>query len=50
MFFTLAAGVALWVIYGSLKSDVVIIIANAVSLAPLMDILFFELRERRAQG
>jgi len=40
--------VALWVIYGFLKSDVVIIIANAVSLALLMGILFFKLRKRRA--
>jgi MtN3 and saliva related transmembrane protein len=45
MFLTLATGVALWVVYGFLKSDVVIIIANAVSLALLFGILYFKLRE-----
>ena len=46
MFMTLGLGVALWVVYGFLKADVVIIIANAVSLALLAGILFFKLRER----
>jgi MtN3 and saliva related transmembrane protein len=45
-FMTLAAGVALWVVYGLLKSDVVIIIANAVSLALLLGILYFKIRQR----
>jgi MtN3 and saliva related transmembrane protein len=45
-FMTLSAGVGLWVIYGILKSDVVIIIANAVSLALLLGILYFKLQER----
>jgi MtN3 and saliva related transmembrane protein len=45
MFSTLGAGVALWVVYGFLKSDIVIILANATSLALLMGILFFKLRE-----
>jgi MtN3 and saliva related transmembrane protein len=48
MFLTLAAGVSLWVVYGFLKSDVVIILANATSLAMLMGILFFKMRERSA--
>jgi MtN3 and saliva related transmembrane protein len=48
MFLTLSAGVGLWVFYGFLKSDVVIIIANAVSLTLLMGILYFKLRERAA--
>jgi MtN3 and saliva related transmembrane protein len=48
MFLTLAAGVALWVVYGLLKSDVVIIIANAVSFVLLMGILYFQLGEHRA--
>jgi MtN3 and saliva related transmembrane protein len=47
MFLTLAAGVALWVVYGFLKSDLVIITANAVSLALLLGILSFKLRGRR---
>ena len=46
MFLTLAAGVALWVVYGFLKSDIVIIIANAVSFALLLGILCFKFRER----
>jgi MtN3 and saliva related transmembrane protein len=45
MFITLSAGVGLWVVYGFLKSDFVIIIANAVSLALLMGILYFKLRD-----
>jgi len=46
MFLTLSAGVALWVVYGFLKSDIVIILANAISLALLFGILYFKLRER----
>ena len=38
MFITLSAGIGLWVVYGFLKNDFVIIIANAVSLALLMGI------------
>jgi MtN3 and saliva related transmembrane protein len=45
MFVTLSTGVGLWVIYGLLKNDCVIIIANAVSLALLMGILYFKLRD-----
>jgi MtN3 and saliva related transmembrane protein len=48
MFLTLAAGIGLWVVYGFLKSDVVIVTANAVSFALLMGILYFKLRERAA--
>jgi MtN3 and saliva related transmembrane protein len=48
MFLTLGAGVALWVVYGFLKSDIVIILANAISLALLCGILYFKLRERHA--
>jgi MtN3 and saliva related transmembrane protein len=50
MFLTLAAGVALWIVYGFLKSDVVIIIANVLSLALLLGILYFKLRERLASA
>jgi MtN3 and saliva related transmembrane protein len=45
MFLILAAGIALWVVYGVLQRDVVIILANSVSLAFLCAILFFKLRE-----
>jgi MtN3 and saliva related transmembrane protein len=41
----LATGIAMWTVYGVLKSDIVIIIANAVSLALLIGILYFKLRE-----
>lgn len=47
-FATLATGVALWVVYGFLQSDIVIILANAVSFALLMGILFFKWRERHS--
>jgi MtN3 and saliva related transmembrane protein len=48
MFSTLAAGIALWAVYGFLKSDIVIILANTISLALPMGILYFKLRERHA--
>ena len=44
MFLILAAGIALWVVYGVLKGDAVIILANSVSLAFLCAILFFKIR------
>ena len=44
MFLILAAGTALWVVYGVLKGDGVIILANGLSLAFLCAILFFKLR------
>jgi MtN3 and saliva related transmembrane protein len=50
MFATLAAGVALWVVYGFLQSDAVIILANCISFALLMGILYFKLRELHAGG
>ncbi len=43
-FVILAVGVALWLVYGALKSDWIIMAANAVSLALLCGILFFKLR------
>jgi len=45
MFLVLAAGVALWILYGVLKSDPVIMLANTVSLILLLAILYFKLRE-----
>jgi MtN3 and saliva related transmembrane protein len=44
MFLILAAGIALWVVYGVMRGDFVIILANSVSLALLTAILFFKLR------
>ena len=45
MFSILAAGVTLWVVYGVLRDDWVIILANSISLVFLMGILYFRLRE-----
>jgi MtN3 and saliva related transmembrane protein len=45
MFSILAAGIALWVVYGVLQGDAVIILANSVSLVLLAGILYFRLRE-----
>ena len=45
MLLILASGLALWIGYGVLKADPVIIAANATGLALLLGILFFKLRE-----
>ena len=45
MLLALASGVALWIAYGGLKSDWVIVAANSVSLALVVGILYFRLRE-----
>lgn len=44
MFLILAAGIALWVVYGIMQGDAVIILANTVSLVLLAAILFFKIR------
>lgn len=41
----LATGIALWVLYGLLRSDAVIVLANSVSLALLIGILGLKTRE-----
>jgi MtN3 and saliva related transmembrane protein len=46
MLLVLWLGVALWIVYGILKVDWIIIAANSVSLALLAGILFFKLRGR----
>jgi MtN3 and saliva related transmembrane protein len=48
MFLTLALGIASWIVYGVLQGDVVIILANSVSLLLLLGILAFKLREMRS--
>jgi MtN3 and saliva related transmembrane protein len=48
MFSILATGIALWVIYGFLQADIVIIAANAISFVLLIGILYFKLREPRS--
>jgi len=45
MLATLATGIALWVVYGIMKSDIVIITANTVSLLLLMFLLVFKVKE-----
>jgi MtN3 and saliva related transmembrane protein len=44
MLLLLLTGVGLWVVYGSFKSDVVIILANGATLVLLGVILYFKLR------
>ena len=45
MFLILGAGIGLWVVYGVLMSDLVITIANCVSLTLLGGLLYFKCRE-----
>jgi MtN3 and saliva related transmembrane protein len=45
-FAVLATGVALWIVYGIVQNDTIIILANAVSFCLLLGILYFKLRER----
>lgn len=44
MFLLLTAGISLWVVYGFLRGDFVIIAANSASLCFLAVILYFKLR------
>jgi MtN3 and saliva related transmembrane protein len=44
-----STGVTLWIIYGSMKKDPVIIGANAVTLALVSTVAFVKVRERRAR-
>jgi len=46
LFSILTTGVGAWVLYGVLKHDVVIVIANVVSFCCLSGILWFKLREK----
>ena len=45
MFSILALGILLWVVYGVLQRDAIIILANSISLCLLAAILLFKLRE-----
>jgi MtN3 and saliva related transmembrane protein len=49
MFALLAIGISLWVVYGALRLDIVIIAANSVSLFLLSCILYLKLRPRTTQ-
>jgi MtN3 and saliva related transmembrane protein len=48
MLLILATGIALWVVYGIFKGDMVIIIANSVSLLLLCNLVVFKVRETMA--
>jgi MtN3 and saliva related transmembrane protein len=45
MILLLATGISLWIVYGAIRDDMVIIAANSVSLLFLMNLLFFKLKE-----
>jgi MtN3 and saliva related transmembrane protein len=40
----LASGLVLWVVYGVLQEDIVILLANSISLALAVGLLFLKLR------
>jgi MtN3 and saliva related transmembrane protein len=44
MILTLGLGIALWVVYGFAQRDVVIILANGISLLLLLGIFYFKWR------
>ena len=44
MLLILTAGITLWIVYGFLREDIIIILANSVSLLCLLLLLFFKLR------
>jgi hypothetical protein len=48
MFVILAGGLSLWIAYGFLQADWIIVIANSLSLAMVFGILYFKLRENAA--
>lgn len=50
MLIILAAGLALWVVYGVMKRDWVIVVANVVSLALLANLLWFKWRESSGES
>ena len=50
MLLLLACGLGLWMMYGLMRGDAVIIVANGVSLALLGCILYFKLRASNGQG
>ena len=44
MILTLGFGIALWIVYGFARQDVVIILANGISLLLLLGIFYFKWR------
>ena len=47
MILLLTAGLSMWIVYGTMKEDWVIIVANVVSLLLVLNLLFFKLKESR---
>ena len=47
MLLVLTSGIVLWIIYGAIGGDIVIILANSISLIFLMGLLYFKLRGNR---
>ena len=48
MLLLLACGLGLWVVYGVLQKDIVIILANGISLALLVGLVCLKLRQTRS--
>ena len=46
----LATGLLLWIIYGVLQGDTIIVISNGISLSALMGILYFKICSDRPQA
>lgn len=47
MLMGLAAGLALWIVYGAFRGDVIIMAANGVSLCLIAVLLWFKWREAK---
>jgi MtN3 and saliva related transmembrane protein len=47
MLFLLGTGLALWIVYGFIKADWVIIVANGISLALLGNLIWLKMRETK---
>ena len=50
MLLILATGIGLWVAYGVLRGDMVIVVANSLSLLLLCNLLIFKVRETMTGG
>ena len=50
MILLLAAGISLWIVYGIIEGDMVIIAANSVSLLFIANLIFFKVKEMRGGG
>jgi MtN3 and saliva related transmembrane protein len=48
MLMVLASGLALWVVYGVLREDIVIILANGISLTLIGGLLYLKILQTRS--